>query len=186
MTSNDMNYDAHNQGNLSLTLKPGSKLDPSNVTCTIALWGDNGIPTTLKKSSRSNVWFIPKITHDEATKKHLKASGYEFINNEKDDENHQIHVTDVKDDNGNQFILFQLNMGKEGSRTSSDVWLGRKMIDGQKERPLSEAELKRLHWKIDEKSLKAQFLRPTWSENRDRALKDGSVSALQYFNHIFH
>lgn len=154
---------------MSLVRGPCSKADPSDVVSTFSLWGVNGTSQDLDESDGN--WIIPEINWDEAAKKVLGERGYRWDGD--DEEAHEICLMDVKDDNGNHFIEFSLNKGN-----SNPTWLGRKVMEGEKERPLSKVEREKLHWDIGVTELGSQFSKRTWSENRDRALKEGSVSIL--------
>lgn len=163
---------------MTLARKSRSKSStPSNISGSLSVWGAEGKFTSLKEPKGFlNAWLIPKISWNKKAKEVLESNNSCYDFHREGEQDHEIQVTEVKDDNGNPFITFFLDLGRDGGGAMTGMWLGRKVVDGEKERPLSKAERKRLNWDVDEEDLQAMFRRLSWSETRDRALQGGSVS----------
>lgn len=158
------------KGFLTLTLKAGAKASPEAIGGTFQAWGQTGHFTSLVQTEHSresypNVWAIDKFNWEELSDKEQRE--LEFEKQEEEDD-HEVSVLDVKDDNGNPFILFYLNCGcgRAGIREFA-MFMGMKKKDGDGERELLKTELERSNWDMDDEEIEEE-----WGDQSDGSGSD--------------
>jgi len=160
----DVSYptDEFTSGYLTLSLSPGgSEPTAANIGGSLRVWKQKGYFTSLEKPEADHAdysWNLENVRWAELSEKELDEIGPKQLEQEDD---HGFSVLGVQDDNGNLFIVFNVNLGWCGCSPLFLCFLGKKEkggdVDVRGAEKLSMAERKRLNWDICDEDVKRQW-----------------------------